>query len=390
MVIKNNKKNNIKNILLLLSIFAIGFATGGYYFRAIGNLPPKDTNFTPLFQAWEQIKGKFYGYNPALEQQMLQGAIRGIIESLNDPHSIFLDAKEFSQFKEELSGKYEGIGAEITLKDDELIVVSPLKGTPAEVAGILPRDKILEINNEKTKGMTLIEAVMKIKGKAGTTVNLKIQRGEEIFNVSIVRQKIEIPTLDFKMLDDDIAYVQVYNFYEGTSFKFKNIAEEILKSGTNKIIFDVRNNAGGFLSSAVDIGGFFISKDRIILKQDFGQGKIEDIKSEGPGSFANFKVIVLINQGSASASEILAGAIRESNKNSQIIGEKSFGKGSVQELLTLGDKSAIKLTVAHWLLPSGKYIEGKGIAPDIEIKMTEDDKNKGKDPQLKKARELLR
>lgn len=384
-------KVKVKNIALLLGVFLLGFAVGGYYFKTIEILPPKGVSFTPLYQTWEQVKVKFYGYNSSMDEQMLQGAIKGLIDSLKDPYSTFLDAKEYSQFEEELTGNYEGIGAEISVKDDQLVIVSPLKGTPAEKAGILAGDKILEINGEKTKGMTLVGAVMKIKGKAGTSIKLLIQRGEKTFEVNIIRQKIEIPVLDYKKLDGNVGYIRIYNFYENTYSKFQDAAEEILKSGTNKIILDVRNDPGGFLDSAVDIGSFFIQKNKVILKQDFGNNKIDSITSDGPGSFVNFKVIILINQGSASASEILAGAIRENNKNSLIIGEKSFGKGSVQEFINLVDKSAVKLTVAHWLLPSGKFIEGKGISPDIEVKMTEQDISQGKDPQLDRAKlEILK
>ncbi len=384
------KEINIKNLAILFAVFAAGVVVGGYYFKSVGMTPPEGVSFTPFFETWAQIKNKFYGYSKDTEEKMLEGAIRGTIESLKDPYSSFLDKNEYSQFQEELSGEYEGIGAEIGIREEKLTIISPLKGTAAEKAGLLAGDRILEIDGEKTDKMGLVIAVMKIRGKSGTVVNLKIQRGEKVFDVKITRQRIEIPVLDYKMLGGNIGYIRIYNFYENTFLKFKKAAEEILKSGSNKIILDLRNNPGGFLDSAVNIGGFFIQKDKIVVKQDFGKNKVEDIKSDGPGGFENFKIIILVNEGSASASEILAGAIKEHNKEAKIVGKKTFGKGSVQEMITLNNKSAIKITIAHWLLPSGKYIEGEGILPDIEVDLIEDDFNKGKDPQLDKAKELLK
>jgi carboxyl-terminal processing protease len=383
-------KENIKNILLLIAVFLVGFAIGGYYFQNSQFTSPEGVSFNPLFEVWGQIQNKFYGYSPKIQKEMLYGAMQGTVDSLKDPYSDFLNPKEASQFEEELSGSYEGIGAELTMRNDELTIISPLKNTPADRAGLMAGDKVLEINGKKTDKMTLLEGVMKIRGKAGTSVILKIKRSKKIFTVKIKRAKVEIPVLSFKKLNDDVAYIQIFNFYENTYPKFKEVAEKILNSKTNKIILDLRGNPGGFLDSAVDIGGFFISEDKTVLKQDFGNKKIDNIKSKGPGSFANFKIVILIDKGSASASEILAGAIKENNKKVKLIGEKTFGKGTVQEFINLHDKSALKITTAHWLLPSGTFIEKKGIKPDITVKMTEADINKGRDPQLDRAKKEIR
>ncbi len=285
-----------------------------------------------------------------------------------------------------MSGSYEGIGAEIGIQDGILTVISPIKGTPAEAAGILPGDKILEINGEKTEEMTLTQATMKIRGKEGTEVNLKIKRDDQTLDFKIKRSKIDIPTLDFKMIDGDIAYIQIYNFYEDATSLFKDAANKILNSKSDKIILDLRNNPGGYLNVATDIANFFIKEGNVILKEETDGGKVTEVFSKGPGAFANFKVVILINKGSASASEILAGAIKENNpQTTKIIGEKSFGKGTVQEVVSLSDKSSLKLTVARWLLPSGTSIDKNGISPDIEIVTSEEEAKAGKDPQLEKA-----
>lgn len=383
-------KNQAKNILLFFAVFLLGFSLGGYYFQERASNPPEGVSFTPLFEIWSQVENKFYGYSPKMQKEMLYGAMQGTVDSLDDPYSDFLDPKEASQFEEELTGSYEGIGAELTIRNDVLTIISPLKNTPAEKAGLLTGDQIIEIENKKTSEMTLIEAVMKIRGKAETSVNLKIKRGKKTFDVRIKRAKVKIPVLDFKTLDNNIGYIQIFNFYDNTYSEFRKAAEKILNSGTDKIIVDLRGNPGGFLDSAVEIGGFFVPEGKVVLKQDAGNKRIQSIKSDGPGSFSNLKIVVLIDEGSASASEILAGAIKENNKKVTLVGKKSFGKGTVQEFIDLNDGSALKITVAHWLLPSGTSIEKKGIKPDITIKRTEKDINSGEDPQLDKAKDLLK
>lgn len=387
---ENKRKNKSTSLLIVFCVFLIGFVLGGYFFQAMKLELVEGAKFIPLFEAWNQVKNKFYDYSSKKDQDMIYGAIDGMVKGLNDPYSDFLTPKETSLLESDLEGEYEGIGAEIGIKENKITIVAPLKNTPAEKAGLLPGDNILEVDGQDTSKMTLTEVVMKIRGKAGEIVNLKIKRGEKIFDVKIKRARIEIPVVEFKMLKNNIAYIQIFGFYGNTYSKFQKASEEILKTGTNKIILDLRDNPGGFLESAVDVGGFFIPSGKVILKQDFGKGMVDEIKSRGPGSFSDFKIAVLINKGSASASEILAGAIKENNKKNVIlIGEKSFGKGTVQEMVSLSDNSALKITVAHWLLPSGTFIEGNGIKPDIEIKMAEENKNTEKDLQLKKAIEEL-
>jgi len=383
-------KVNLKNTFIFILVLIAG-SLGGYFFNQKVNFELREGfDFAPLFESWQEVESKFYNFSPEkaqeLKQKMLYGAIDGMIQSLGDPYSDFLTPEESLQFKEDMSGSYEGIGAEIGIQDGILTVISPIKGTPAEAAGILPGDKILEINGEKTEEMTLTQATMKIRGKEGTEVNLKIKRDDQTLDFKIKRSKIDIPTLDFKMIDGDIAYIQIYNFYEDATSLFKDAANKILNSKSDKIILDLRNNPGGYLNVATDIANFFIKEGNVILKEETDGGKVTEVFSKGPGAFANFKVVILINKGSASASEILAGAIKENNpQTTKIIGEKSFGKGTVQEVVSLSDKSSLKLTVARWLLPSGTSIDKNGISPDIEIVTSEEEAKAGKDPQLEKA-----
>ena len=326
-------KFNLRDIFLLFLIFALGVCAGGYYFKKEIS-PPEGIDFSTFFEAWQEIEDNFYNFSKENQEDMLYGAVQGVVNSLNDPYSDFLNPEETLEFQESLTGTYKGIGAEIGIRDGNLTIISPLKGTPAERANLLPGDKIVEINDESTEEITLSQAVTKIRGKEGTEVTLKIEREKEIFEVKIKREKIDIPILDFKIIEENIAYIQIYNFYEDAPLEFNKISEEILNSDIKKIILDLRNNPGGYLQSACDIGNFFIKKGETILKEDYGKGAIEDITSEGPGAFSSFKTVILINKGSASASEILAGAVKEQNQ-AILIGEKSFGKGTVQEFIPL-------------------------------------------------------
>ena len=289
-------KLDLKTIFVFVLLLVAGF-WGGYFFNQKVNIEPQQgTDFTPLFKSWQQIENKFYKFSEQtadiLKQEMLYGAIEGMVQSLNDPYSDFLRPEESLQLQEDLSGSYEGIGAEIGIQDNRPTIISPIKGTPAESAGIMAGDKILEINGESTEEMTLTQAVMKIRGKAGTEVNLKIDRNSEILEIKVQRAKIDIPTSDFKMLDNNIAYIQLYNFYEDATAEFKTISQEILNSGTDKIILDLRNNPGGYLSVATDIGNLFIERGKVILKENKGKSGIDEILSTGPGAFSQFQVVI--------------------------------------------------------------------------------------------------
>jgi len=286
------------------------------------------------------------------------------------------------------------VGMEIGIKKGQLQVIAPLEGTPAQKAGLRSGDKILKINDTETSDLTIDEAVDLIRGPKGTEVTLTIFREEwkKTKEIKLMRDVIEVPSLkrEIKEIDGQkIAYIQLYQFSENASFDFRKAAIEILTSPAQKIILDLRNNPGGYLEVAQDITGWFLEKGKIVVIEDFGQGNEQEYKAQGPGTFSDYKVVILINQGSASASEILAGALRD-NRGILLIGEKSFGKGSVQELEKLKEGSSLKITVAKWLTPKGQLITDVGLEPDIKVEMTEEDYEQDRDPQLDKAIEIIK
>ncbi|MDD3735459.1 MAG: S41 family peptidase [Candidatus Pacebacteria bacterium] len=387
------KKENIKpkEILILFLLFVLGFGCGYFFNSTLYNFSweKEDTGERNILnEALDIIEDDFLYFTPEKENDLIYGAIRGALNSLNDPYSAFFDPKETKEYLDEISGTYEGIGTELGLKDNKIIVISPFKDSPAEKVGLLPGDIILKVNSESINGLPIEKVTQKIKGPKGTKVILEIQRGEEIKNFEIVRDKIEIPVVTFQKLGNDIAYINLYNFNENSPEKFERIIQEILNTNCKKIIVDLRNNPGGYLNSAIDITGYFLKKDDIIVQEKFGDNQIVN-RAKKNGPLSDFPVAVLINQGSASASEIFAGSLKE-NKNALIVGEKSFGKGTVQNFIKLTDGSSIKITVAEWLLPSGKNIEGKGIMPDFQISIDEYPiKEIENDMQVQKAIEIL-
>ena len=356
-----------------------------------------DINLSLFWEVWEIIEEKFVNKEAIDAQKMIYGAISGMVKSLEDPYTIFLNPEETKIFMEEVKGKFEGIGIEIDIRKGQLQVVSPFEGTPAQRAGLRAGDKIMKINDTITADLTLDEAVSRIKGPKGTEVTLTIYREEwgETKEIKIVRDVIEIPSLklEFKTTPEgeSVAYIKLYMFSENASPDFAQKAIEILNSPAEKIILDLRNNPGGYLEISQDIAGWFLKRGNIVVIEDFGEGKErKEYEAQGNSRFFSYPIVVLINAGSASASEILAGALRD-NRGILLIGEKSFGKGSVQELQNLRgeENTSLKITVARWLTPKGELIANVGLEPDIKVEMTEKDYEEEKDPQLDKAIEII-
>lgn len=345
---------------------------------------PKDVDFSTFWDAWKLVTDKYVGQYSA--QEMVRGAIKGMVESLGDPYSAFMEPGTNQMFLEDLSGEIQGIGAEITLKDGKLLVVSPLDGSPAKNAGLKPQDEILEIDGEKTNDMSLDEAIGKIRGKAGTEVTLLINRSgfSTPKEFKIKRAIIVIKSVQSEM-KGNVAYIKITQFGDDTSTLAKQAADEIASKNPHSIILDLRDNPGGYLDSAVDVASLFMNKGVVVKEQD-KNGRIEELQTTLEGKLAKYPIFVLVNEGSASASEIVAGALRDS-RGALIIGKKTFGKGSVQELETLKDNSALRLTVAKWLTPKGKTIDKEGISPDIEVNLSNEDQAAGRDPQLDRALE---
>ncbi|MBI4359178.1 MAG: S41 family peptidase [Candidatus Nealsonbacteria bacterium] len=351
----------------------------------------KSLDFTLFWNSWQALKEKFIDQNRFDNQKMLYGAIAGMVRSLDDPYTIFMDPEESKKFLEDVSGKFEGVGMELGQKKGQLQVISPLEGTPAQRAGLRAGDKIVKIDDVFTTDMTIDDAVSKIRGKKGTSVVLVIFREgwNNTKEFKLIRDVIEVPSLKWEVMDNDVAYIKLYQFSEKASADFRKTTLEILRTPSQRIVLDLRNNPGGYLEVARDIASFFLEKDSVVAIEDFG-GKQEPKKYLALGNdvFSQLPLVVLINQGSASAAEILAGALRD-NRQIKLVGETSFGKGSVQELENLTGGSTLKITVAKWLTPKGQSISDHGLTPDVKIEITDEDYQKEKDPQLDKALEIV-
>jgi len=382
-----------KIIFGFLTILLVGGSFyGGFYLgkRQCKICPPQEIDFSLFWEAYHKLQEKFVDKSKIDPQQIIYGAISGMTRSLKDPYTVFFTPQETKRFEEDVQGVFEGIGIEIGVRNDQLQVIAPLEDSPAKKAGLRAGDKILKINDTFTQELTLEEAVNLIRGPKGTEVRLTIFREgwKEPKEIKIVRDVIKVPSFDLKFLDPDVVYLKIYQFSGNSPTNFKEIAQKIINSSRKKIVLDLRDNPGGFLDAAIDIAGWFLQKGDPVLIEEFADGKEEIHRANGNSLLSDYKLVILINKGTASAAEILAGALRD-NKGTIIVGEKSFGKGSVQELTFLKDQSSLKITIAKWKTPKGKFLEENGLAPDIEVKMTEEDFDQNRDPQLEKALEIL-
>lgn len=391
---------SIFRVLIVFFIFVAGFYVGEttspslYKISGVRNTnqTADGADFNIFWDAWRQVEEKYVGRGDLDKQKMVYGAVSGMVKSLNDPHTSFFTPEQSKMLEDDISGSFSGIGAEIGFKKGSLVVIAPLKGSPAERAGIVSGDKILKINDEFTQDLSLEEAVREIRGEKGTIVTLAILRDDftEVKEYKIKRDIIKVPIIEWENKGDGIAYIKIDNFVGEVNEDFKKAARAILADDTKKIILDLRDNPGGFLDSAIEIASYFIPKGELVATEDFGNGikKIES-RSQGYRYFDKIPVVILVNEGSASASEILAGALKDA-RSITIVGKKTFGKGSVQEVIDLAQGAELKVTVARWLTPSGKSIQDAGIEPDVLVEMTADDKDKGKDPQFDKALEIIK
>jgi len=387
----SSTKKKLTIFLFIVLIFT-GFGLGFYFGKTqCAICPPEDIDFSLFWEAWKKLEEKYADKEKFNVQEMIYGAISGMVKSLDDPYTVFLTPEDTKRFIEDVKGTFEGVGMEIGIRKGQLQVIAPLEGTPAQKAGLRAGDKILKVDDTLTAELTIDQAVDLIRGPKGTEVRLTIYREgwEETKEIPIIRGVIEIPSLKWEILENNIVYIQLYQFSEKASFDFRVAAIEILNSPAEKIILDLRNNPGGYLEVAQDIAGYFLEKGQIVAIEDFGQGEQKEYLAQGTGWFKEYPMIVLINEGSASGSEILAGALRD-NRQILLIGEKSFGKGSVQELESLKGGSSLKITIAKWLTPKGDFITDVGLEPDVKIKMTSEDYEKDLDPQIDKAIEIIR
>jgi carboxyl-terminal processing protease len=386
-------KKIIISILIITTLY-VGFSIGFYYGEIEGRTkiaPSNDLDMSLFWEAYNLLKEKYVDTEKFDSEQMVYGAISGMVESLDDPYTVFFDPEDAKIFEEDVSGEFQGVGMEIAIKDNQLTVVSPLDGTPAQRAGMKSGDKILKVDDISTVDITIDKAVKIIRGPEGSEVCLTVYREEwgEIKEIKIVREMIKIPSVKWELKDDNIAYIKIYHFSGTAGHDFADMASEVLDSSARKIVLDLRNNPGGYLETSQNIAGWFVEKGQIVTIEDFGDKRdTREYKAKGPAKFASYPMVVLINEGSASASEILAGALRD-NRGVKLIGEKSFGKGTVQELAKLTEGS-LKITVASWLTPNGDQITDNGLEPNIKVELTEEDFDQDKDPQLDKAIEILK
>ena len=386
---------------VLVATFALGALVGyerGPEIRKIagvlnGQAPAgqfEEVDFNPFWKTWRLVEEKYAAPDGIDRQKMVWGAIQGALKSLGDPYTVFFPPVEKKIFESEVRGDFEGVGMEIAVKKGVLTVVAPLKGTPALRAGIKPGDKILKIGDKESADMSAEEAVGLIRGPRGTTVKLLIfsQDTDAPREVSVVRDVIQIPIIDTERKDGGVFVIKLHNFSERSPFEFRMALREFILSGSNKMIIDLRNNPGGYLEAAVDIASWFLDTGEVVVREKFKSGQERLYRSKGYDPFKNLKLAVLVNQGSASASEILAGTLKDHGK-ATIIGERTFGKGSVQELIPVTAETSVKITIARWLTPGGQSFSEVGLQPDVEIKNTKEDDEKGRDAVMEKALEIL-
>lgn len=404
MIKENNQKT--KSILVLGIMFVLVFVGGiitGRNISADGlsvfdiSRVSSRVNLDRFWRVWDVVASNYVDSDKVDVEKMVDGAIKGMVNSFDDPATVYLDKEETEEFDSASEGKYfEGIGAELGYEDGQIIVVTPIEGSPAKAAGIRPGDYILKVDDyEFSTNDSVYDAVAKIRGEAGTDIVLNIlHRGETSpVDIKITRSEITVPsmTLEFVGEDSEIAHLKVSRFTDNSYVSWVSLwnskVEEIKKAGVNKIVLDLRGNPGGFFDAAIYAGDDFLNSGYVISQQRDGEGNIVKYESKDGGNLTDVKVVVLINSGSASASEILAGALQQAGR-AKIIGESTYGKGTAQKVFTLSDGSSLHLTILKWLLPDGTNIDRENpIKPDFEIKLTNEDFIKGNDPQMSKALE---
>ena len=344
------------------------------------------TEFERLAEVWELLEAEHIDGTNLDAQAISNGAIRGMLEALDDPYTAFFDSEQYKIATQDLKGFFEGIGAEVGLREGKITILAPMPESPAEKSGIRPGDVILRIQGESAEGISLMEAVSRIRGKKGTTVELLILHldNAEPVTILVVRGVIPLTSVRFMMLDDNIGHLRLFNFAATTNDDLLKALDTFNESGGTGIVLDLRNNPGGLLSSVVDVGSQFI-EDGLVLYQIDAQGKRTDWKVKSGGKAGDIPIVVLVNEFSASASEVFTGAMLD-HRRATVVGVTTFGKGSVNNLWPLRDGSGVNFTIARWYTPNGTLIEGEGITPDIVMERAGEGES---DVQLARAIEIL-
>lgn len=342
-------------------------------------------------EAWDVIHQSYFKRSQISEKDLFYGAVSGMISALDDPYTIFFDPKVNEDFTQELNGSFSGIGAEIGRKNNALLIIAPLADSPAEKAGLRAGDRIIAIGDQDVSSLSVDGAVNLIRGEKGTEVVLTVlsKNDNTPKEIKIIRDKIAIPSVTYE-LKDKVALITISSFNSDTDSRFLKVAQQVLKDNPDGIVLDLRNNPGGFLDVAVNIAGSWLQDGQVVVREIFSnQQDSKDYNAQKQINLSQYKTVVLVNEGSASASEILAGALQD-HGFAQVIGETTFGKGSVQQLFELSDGSAVKVTVANWITPKGRTIDSIGIEPDEKIEYTADDYNNDLDPQYDRAVEMIK
>ncbi|NLF50438.1 MAG: S41 family peptidase [Leptolinea sp.] len=393
--------------MMILAVFAGGVVTGLYLptdYRQKLDLPAvswlpgqdndstktsRDTLFAPFWQAWDLVHEEFVE-QPVDDESLMQGAIRGMMDSLEDPHTSYMDPDEYQQMADPLEGEYEGIGAVVDITGDYVTFISFFPGSPAELAGLKSGDMVMEVDGKDMTGIDGNLVLKKIRGPANSEVTLKLRRKDqdEPIVVTLKRQKIVMNSVESEMLDGGIAYIQLLTFGEKTTDELKKAIRELEKEDPMGLILDLRNNGGGFLNTAIEVTSQFVNSD-VVMYEEYGSGELKTFNTLPGGVARDIPLVVLINGGSASASEILAGALQDTGR-AKLVGEKSYGKGSVQNWVPLKDEQgAVRITIARWLTPNKRQINEIGLTPDFVVTFTDEDIEALRDVQLNKALELL-
>ncbi len=376
-----------------LKLGAKGYTYSGGDYKIINqNNYPKDVDYSLLWQTLDIVNQKYID-KPLDQQKILYGAVAGAVSAIGDPYTAFFDPKQYSDFRTELSGSFDGIGAEVGMKDGNIVVVAPLDDAPAKKAGILSGDIILKVDGKETTGMSLDEVVSKIRGPRGTQVQLNIFRPntQKQLDFKITRAKIEITSVktEYKEVNGKkIAVINIQRFGDDTNELFRAAAMKAVADNVSGIVLDLRDDPGGYLDGAVNISSYWLEKGETVVTEAHSNGTAQKYTSTGNNILSKIRTVILANGGSASAAEIVSGALRDQGY-AKIVGVKTFGKGSVQELIGLPQNTAVKVTVAKWLTPNGVNINKNGLEPDIKVEMSAEDITSKKDLQMDKALEIL-
>jgi len=391
--------HKITNLLLILStavlIFGSGYKLGEYFALKTKSVAAfaqqKNLDFSLFWETWEKLEKKYIDKKKLDPKKMYYGAIKGMVASLEDPYTFFLSPDENKQSKDDLGGKFQGIGAQLGLKDNQVVIVSPLRNSPAEKVGLKSGDIITKVDGQEIKGLVLTQVVSKIRGEKNSKVKLTIYRNNKEMDFEVIRDEIVVHPVEFSMEKNQVAYLKLNQFGDNTNEEWDTAVDTIKKQWDTKqvkgMVLDLRDNPGGYLESSVYLAEEFLPYGKVVVKQESTVLENKNYVVNRNGKLKDIPLVVLINQGSASAAEILSGALKD-YKRAQLVGQKSFGKGSVQEPLDLQNGAGMHVTVAKWILPNGDWINGKGIEPNVAVKNEVKDGNtltRETDTQLEKA-----